>query len=184
MREPSYAAEGYRQAVSRRNRVKRASILVALVAAVVFTQLGCGGPALGSLKTINLTTTADNLAGEGATSQLTATGVYTSSDTKDLTLHVTYIVTPMCCDDNGGALLAPPNTITVSSAGLVTAVPPFVCTWVNTAAGSGTGGTSTPKWALTGSYQIVATFQGITSQPVYIGVGSAADNTNDGSCGP
>lgn len=159
--------------------MKRTSILATLALVLMFSQLGCGGPAIGSLKTIQLMTSANNLSGEGATAQLTAVGNYTSNASKDLTSHVTYVVTPMCCDDNGNQLAAPPNTITVSTTGLVTAVPPFVCTWSNTAASG-----SSPSWVLTGSYQIVATFQGVTSQPVYIGVGSAADNTGDGICGP
>ncbi len=48
----------------------------------------------------------------------------------------------------------------------MTAVAPFVCSWTNV-------GTSTqPAYQLTGSYKIVASFQGVASQPVYVGVAS------------
>ena len=166
--------------------MKRTSILAALVLAVMFSQLGCGGAAVGDLKTIQLSTTSNNLVGIGGIAQLTATGNYTSNASKDLTIHATYVVTPMGTDVNGNALSAPPNTITVSTTGLVTAVNPAVCTWGAT----GASGSTTPAgWYLTGSYQIVATFQGITSQPVYIGVASAigsdsGDNNPNLLCGP
>lgn len=158
--------------------MKRTSILAALALALMFSQLGCGGPAVGHLKTIQLFATSNNLAGEGGTAQLTAIGNYSSNASKDLTIHVTYVVTPTGSDDTGAALSTPPNTMMVSSTGLLTAVPPFVCTWV-----SQTNGTTT-SWYLSGSYQIVATFQGVTSQPIYISVASSAGNNSTGQCGP
>lgn len=166
--------------------MKRTSILATMVLALMFSQLGCGGPAVGDLKTIQLSSTSTNLVGIGGTAQLTAIGHYTSNASKDLTIHVTYIVTPMGSDVNGNALSAPPNTMTVSTTGLLTAVSPAVCTWGAT----GASGSSAPAgWFLTGSYQIVATFQGITSQPVYIGVASAIGSNSGNNnpnllCGP
>jgi hypothetical protein len=166
--------------------VKRASILAALVAALVFTQLGCGDPALGKLKTLQLNTTNNDLVGIGGKVQLSVTGTYTSTDVKDLSTVAKYIVTPTGTDVNGAPLMAPPNTITVSTTGLVTGVDPAVCTWGATGA---SGATKPSGWFLTGSYQIVATFNGVTSQPVFIGVASAigsnaGNNNPDLLCGP
>ena len=166
--------------------MKRTSILAALTAALVLTQLGCGDPAIGKLQTLQLTTTSTNLVGIGGRAQLSVTGTYSSTDAKDVSTKATYIVTPTGTDVNGLTLMAPPNTITVSSTGLVTAVDPAVCTWEATGA---SGATTPAGWFLTGSYQIVATFQGVTSQPVYIGVASAigsnpGNNNPNLLCGP
>lgn len=166
--------------------MKRTSILAALVAALTFTQLGCGGPALGNLQTLQLNTTSTELIGIGGTVQLSVSGRYTSTNAKNLSTVATYVVTPTGTDVNGNALAAPPNTITISSTGLVTAVDPAVCTYGAT----GASGSTTPAgWYLTGSYQIVATYNGITSQPVFIGVASAigsnsGSNNPDLLCGP
>jgi hypothetical protein len=158
--------------------VKRTGILATLLAmALLLSSFGCGGAAIGSLKAINLTTSGGatpNLVGTGGTVQLTATGIYTSSDTRDLSSHVTYAVTPQGTDLAGVALPPPPQTVTISPTGLVTAVTPFDCTWTNTG--------STPL--LTGSYQVVATFKGISSNPVFISVASMAGNGPNGECGP
>jgi hypothetical protein len=166
--------------------VKRISILAALLAALVFTQLGCGGPAIGDLKTLQLTSTGTNMVGIGGKVQLSVTGTYSSTNVKNLSTAVTYVVTPTGTDVTGAALMAPPNTVTISSTGLLTAVDPAVCTWGAT----GASGSSSPAgWFLTGSYQIVATYQGVTSQPVYIGVASAIGSNSGNNnpnllCGP
>ena len=164
--------------------MKRLTGLAALVAATSFISLlGCGGAAIGKLQAINLSSSATssggffNLQGEGGTIQLSALGIYSSTDTRDLSTHVTYTVTPTGNDLNGFALLNPPQTVTVSSTGLVTAVVPFVCSWTNV-------GGSTPAYQLTGSYKIVASFQGVTSQPVYVGVASQGGDGPSGACGP
>ena len=72
-------------------KVKRTGILATLLAmALLLSSFGCGGAAIGSLKAINLTTSGGatpNLVGTGGTVQLTATGIYTSSDTRDLSSH-------------------------------------------------------------------------------------------------
>jgi hypothetical protein len=166
--------------------VKRTSILAALLAALVFTQLGCGDPAIGKLQTLQLTTTGTNLIGIGGKVQLSVSGTYNSTNVKDLSTVATYIVTPTGTDVNNNALAAPPNTVMISTTGLVTAVDPAVCTWGATGA---SGSTAPAGWFLTGSYQIVATYQGVTSQPIYIGVASAigsnsGDNNPDFLCGP
>ncbi len=163
--------------------MKRTSILAGLLLALVFFQLGCGGPAVGDLKTLQISANSTNLVGEGGTLQLSVTGKYSSGDTRDLSNVVTYIVTPQGTDANGTALSAPPQTITVSTTGLVTAVAPFVCTWVDV------GTSSTASWAISGSYEIVATFHGISSQPIFISVAAAVGSNSGGNnptlaCGP
>ncbi len=159
----------------------RKRFFIVLLTAGVLAQLGCGKPAIGDLKSIVLSATpSTNLAGEGATAQLAATGVYSTGFQQDITRKVTFAATASGTTDTGALLLAPPNTITVSPTGLVTAVSPFACSWVDT-----TGGSDTPSWALVGSYQLTATYIGITSQPVFIGVGSATSVTSKtGQCGP
>ncbi len=159
----------------------RKRFFTVLLTAGVLLQLGCGKPATGDLRSIILSVTpSTNLAGEGATAQLAATGVYSTGFRQDITRQVTFAATPTGTDDTGALLLAPPNTITVSPTGLVTAVPPFVCSWTDTS-----GGSTTATWALTGSYQLTATYNGITSQPIFLGVGSAVSVTSKtGQCGP
>lgn len=166
--------------------MKRTSILAALVAALMFTQLGCGGPALGNLQTLQLSSSGTNLIGIGGKVQLSVSATYSSTNVKDISTVATYIVTPTGTDVNGSPLMAPPNTITVSSTGLVTGVDPAVCTWGAT----GASGSTTPAgWFLTGSYQIIATYKNIASQPVYIGVASAIGSDSGSNnpnllCGP
>jgi hypothetical protein len=92
----------------------------------------------------------------------------------NVTTGVAYVVTPTGVDLNGQALSNPPQTITVNSTGMITAVPPFVCTFHNI-------GTSV---VLTGSYQIIATFRGVASQPFFVGVASASGDGTNGACGP
>ncbi|HEY6766426.1 MAG TPA: hypothetical protein VI386_16840 [Candidatus Sulfotelmatobacter sp.] len=150
-------------------------------AVALLCQAGCGSYDLKSiqLSASQATTTGGffELKGEGGTLQLQAIGNYSNNTTKDITPRVTFTVTPDGTDALGNSLQAPPATMTVSPTGLLTAVDPFVCSYVNT------GTTSQPTWALSGSYKITATFNGVTSQPVYIGVASAIDDAS-GQCGP
>jgi hypothetical protein len=148
--------------------------------------LGCGNPAAGTLQSVTLTSTSGSfqLQGAGGTIQLVATGNYSSMATKNLTGVVTYTATPIGTDDLGASLpptsSANPQTVSVSPTGLVTAIAPFVCTYYNS------GTVTTPAWVLTGSYEIVATYNKVASQPVYVGVSSAAGSkpSDDGACGP
>ena len=130
------------------------------------------------MQTINLTIGGNggtfNLVGIGGTLQLLATGNYSSTKTKDLTNLVTYtiVVDPVNnVDAFDFGLLDPPQTITLSATGLLTAVEPAVCTWVDVSPDP-----TKPSWAISGDYEITATFQGVTSQPVFIAVASAAGN--------
>lgn len=145
---------------------------------------GCGDPAIGKLQTIKLTASSSgtggfyDLKGEGGTLQLDATGYYSSTNTVDLTQRVTYQVTPIGLDLGGDTLSSPPATMTLNVTGLATAVQPFVCTWTNK------GSDTQPSYFLTGSYAVTATYKGITSQPVYVGVASAGGDGPGGACGP
>jgi hypothetical protein len=162
--------------------VKRKSLITALGCGLLaISLLGCGGS--NHLQSITLsiggTNGFFNLVGIGGTLQLKATGEYGSTKTKDLTNVVTWSVVPDGVDSNGVALSAPPLTVTMSPTGLLTAVDPAVCTWVNLQPDP----TKDPSWALTGSYKVTASFGGVTSQPVFVGVASAA-GPGTGACGP
>ncbi len=123
-----------------------------------------------------------NLSGQDGTLQFVATANYHSGKTINVTNSVTYSVTPTGTDDNGNALPAyGANTVPISPTGLMTAVV-SLCTWVDV----GNPLPTPPKynWEYTGFYQTIAIYNGMQSQPVAIGVGSAAGNAPDGSCGP
>jgi hypothetical protein len=168
----------------------RKKLVIALSTALAFLALlGCGTS--NKLQTITLSASGSsglfNAKGEGGTLQLVATGNYSSGKTHDLTNVVTYTIT-----QNGlqiaslkpttyAPLPAPPQTATIDKTGLVTAVPPFACTW-HDAEPDPTQ--NKPSWFLTGSYQVVATYQGVSSQPVFVGIGSASGDGPSGACGP
>src|SRR4030081_2931025 len=139
--------------------VKRKTLFAALACALlVFSMLGCG--TTNHLQSITLSAKAStttggfyNLVGEGGTLQLVATGNYSSTNHHDLTNVVNYSVTPIGTEvNNGTALAAPPNTITLSPTGLLTAVTPFVCTWEDVSPDP-----TKFAWFLTGSDTITAT---------------------------
>ena len=196
----------------RYSAVNRKTLFAALACALlVFSMLGCG--ATNHLKSIQLTARLINgvipsgqsgtvtLQGYGATIQLQAMGTYTGSAPKDLTKAVTYtvIVDPNNSSDGNGGVLLPPcqapacpipssppftnGTVEYSPTGLVTAVDPAECTWVNL---NPTG--TAPAWAYVGDYVVTATYDGVTSQPFYVPIGSAAGvvstSNPTGSCGP
>ena len=161
----------------------RKKLITALSIALAFLGLlGCGTS--NHLQTITLTSGSTsgtfNIIGIGGTLQLKAIGNYSSQQTHDLTNVATYAVTPVGQDINGNALQAPPQTMTLNATGMATAVDPAVCTWINLQ----TDPTKSPAWALTGSYQVIATYQGITSQPVFVAIASAAGPAPTGLCGP
>jgi len=163
--------------------VKRKTLITALGCALLaISLLGCGGS--NNLQSITLSIGGSgglfNLKGIGGTLQLKATGEYSSSKTKDLTNVVTYTVVPDGVDSNGFDLPAPPLTVTMSPTGLMTAVDPADCTWVNLQPDP----TKDPSWALSGSYKVTASFGSVISQPVFVGVASAAGPPPTGACGP
>ena len=78
------------------------------------------------------------------------------------------------------------GTLQFSSTGLLTAVDPAECTWTNL--NQGTTQTQ-PAWVIDGDYIVTATYKGVTSQPIYVPIGSAAgvvdpNNNPTGQCGP
>jgi hypothetical protein len=151
-------------------------------ALLLISLFACGHHA--QIKAITLIATAlsaggfHEIRGEGETLQLTTTGEDSMGGSQNLTNRVTYAATPTGTDLGGLPLLAPPQTLTVNATGLVTAVPPFVCTFHNT------GTDTTPHYVLVGAYQIVATASnGAVSQPILVGVASAAGDGPGGACG-
>jgi len=157
--------------------VKRKTLISALgFVLLAISLLGCGGS--NKLQTITLTIGGTggtfNLKGIGGTLQLKATGNYSNSKTHDLTNVATYtiVVDPVNnVDAFQNALLPPPQTITLNSTGLLTAVDPAACSWVDLSPDP-----DKPSWAISGDYMITVTFQGVTSQPVFVALASAAGN--------
>lgn len=151
--------------------------LACITAAALFCSMGCGSY---DLKSIELTPSATNLQGLGSQIQLTATGNYSNNTSKDISQRATYSVAITQngpnVDTNGAALPEPPAGVRLIPGPMITAVTPPVCTWFNE------GTTSAPIWVLTGTYTVTATFNGVTSNPVYISVASAAGA--GGLCGP
>jgi hypothetical protein len=146
--------------------------------------LGCGTS--NHLQTITLSASGSsglfNVKGEGGTLQLVATGNYSSGKTFDLTQVVTYTMIPTGVNTSGIALPAPPLTASIDKTGMVTATPPFNCTWHD--AEPNPAKDMKPVWFLTGSYQVVATFEGVSSQPVFVGVASSSGDGPSSACGP
>ena len=159
--------------------MKRTHILATLLSALLLITSGCGtSDKVASLTISDGSSSLTNLAGIGGTLQLKVTANYTSGKLVDVTNWAVYTAVPEQTDDNNIPLPSPPQTVTISPTGLVTAVEPAACTWTNL------GTVQTPSWFLTGDYMITATYKGFTSQPIFIGVASAASNSGDGTCGP
>jgi hypothetical protein len=177
--------------------VKRTNILAALLIALSLISTGCGTSDY--VQSVQLTSTGANsggffnLSGIDGTLQLQANAVYHSGKTVPVTSSVTYTVTTMGCQSSGdpnspcGQALPAygPTTVPISSTGLMTAID-SLCTWIDLPSGTPPALPTPPQynWLYTGYYQVTATYNGMVSQPVAIGVGSAAGNAPDGSCGP
>jgi len=179
--------------------VNRKTIFAALACALLaFSMLGCG--TTNHLQTITLTsgnaTGTFNVKGIGGTLQLIATGNYSSGKTYNLTNEVTYtvIVDPVHYVDAFGSTLVPPcqtpctvagqGTLEYSVTGMLTAVQPATCTYVDVAGIIPPSTTApAPSWALSGDYMVTATFEGITSQPVFVGVASSVGNPSNPALG-
>jgi hypothetical protein len=169
--------------------VKRTFSFIAFLSLLAICLTSCGST--DTLRTIDLTTPSTELQGIGGTIQLKATGNYAYGPARDLSDRVTYTVVvspaPNNVDISGTPLPTPttppqtPQTIQIDRNGFITAVPPAVCTFADV------GTATTAVWVLTGTYEITATFGKITSQPVFIGVASAAGPSAppaNGLCGP
>jgi hypothetical protein len=143
------------------------------------------------------------LEGNGGTIQLQATGEYTGGTTKDITHVVTYnvVVDPLANTDAYGNVLLPPcappscpvpgqppytsGTVEYGQTGLITAIQPATCSWVDIVPLQN-GQVQPPSWFYSGDYTVTVTYQGITSNPIYIPVASSAGNqyypyTEDGN---
>lgn len=170
--------------------MKRTNILAALLVALSLISTGCGTS--DSLQSVQLSATGSstggfyNLAGIDGTLQLSAMAIYHSGKNVPITNEVTYTVTPIGVDQLGGALPAyGPTTVPINNTGLMTAIT-SLCTWQDLATGNPPLQPTPPKynWVYTGYYQVVATYRGMASQPVAIGVGSQSGDAPDGTCGP
>lgn len=163
--------------------MKSSKLLAAILStAVLVIMSGCGtGDKIGSvsISAVGASGGVINLAGLGSTLQLQVTANYTSGKLIDETNFATFTVTPEGTDDTGTPLAAPPLTLTINKTGMITAVDPAVCVWVNLSQS-----TTTPSWFYTGDYKIIATYRGFSSNPIFIPVASAAANTGNGQCGP
>ena len=178
----------------RYSAVNRKTLFTALACALLmFSMLGCGMS--NKLQTIQVTASLINgqaptnqtgvysLEGNGGTIQLAATGTYSDTKTKDLTNVVPYsvIVDPQYSLDAFDNPLLPPcvapcqtegqGTVEYNSTGLITAVSPATCTWVDPVPAPGTA-----SWFYVGDYKVTVSYQGITSQPVFIPIASSAGN--------
>jgi hypothetical protein len=175
--------------------VNRKTLFAALACALlVFSMLGCGTS--NKLQSIQLSTSNTSesapgtldLQGEGGTLQLYAWGNYSSGKQKLLNnvggVVYNISITQGSVDQNNMPLPTPPETVVLSANGLLTAVTPFICTWVNSAVPPAT----TPAWGLSGSYSVTVSYAGFTSPPVFVAVASQAGIANTtnptGECGP
>jgi hypothetical protein len=180
--------------------VNRKTLFALLACALVgFSMLGCGTTK--KLQSIQLSTSNTvavlpgtlDLYGVGGQIQLYPWGNYSNGSQRLLTNEpVAYqiVVTadlPNAIDPATGdpyPLLDPPQTIEISTNGLITAVQPLACTFENTAVPPATA----PAWAIVGTYTVTATYNGFTSPPAYIAMASAVgfgSATNPSSlCGP
>jgi hypothetical protein len=167
--------------------VKRIQLLAVVVAALSLITTGCGTSDY--VQSIQLTSNGAanggffNLYGIDGTIQLTALAIYHSGKNVPITDSVTYTVTPIGVDQDGNALPAyGPATVPINSTGLMTAET-SLCTWEDV--GSPIPTPPQFNWVISGYYQIVATYNGMQSQPIAMGVGSASSTTApNAQCGP
>lgn len=177
--------------------MKRTTLFAAFACALLtFSLLGCG--TTNHLQSVQLSTSSKaeaqmgtlEMQGVGGTLQLYAWGNYSSGQQKLLNnVNVTYQISITPGSSAWTGVLGDPNanpaqTVQLSPNGLLTAVSPFACTFINEAVPPAT----TPAWALSGTYSVTAQYQGLTSPAAFVAVASEAgiaDSTNpSGACGP
>ncbi len=178
--------------------MKRTNILAALLVALSLILTGCGTSDYVQSLQLSAAGAATggsyNLPGIDGTLQLQVNTVYHSGKTVPVTDSVAWTGAPVCCDASGNqlpALEAPtsgqPGTgsVWIFQTGVMEAIMP-ICTWTDLPSGTPPVLPTPPQynWELNGYYQVTATYNGLTSNPLAIGVGSAAGNAPDGSCGP
>ena len=172
--------------------MKRTNILAALLVALALISTGCGTSDY--VQSVQLSATGPggggffNLAGADGTLQLNTVAIYHSGKTVPVTNEVSYTVSIVGSTAGGSGLpayTAAPAPVPINSTGLMTAAA-SLCTWIDLASGTPPVLPTPPQynWEYTGYYQVVAVYHGMSSQPVAIGVGSAAGNAPDGTCGP
>jgi hypothetical protein len=173
--------------------VKRTNIVAALLVTLTLISTGCGTSDY--VQSVQLTATGpgnaafSNLAGADGTIQLNTVAVYHSGKNVPVTNSVTYTVSTVGTQDElSGYAPIPaygPTTVPIDPTGLMTIVA-SLCTWVDLPSGTPPVLPTPPiyNWEYTGYYQVVAVYNGVSSQPVAIGAGSRAGNAPDGSCGP
>jgi len=170
--------------------LKRTLLLAVLICLFCISLLGCG--ATNKLQSVTLTPVGNggfvSLAGEGGTLQFQAIGNFSNAKGVDVTNRVTYTMTLVSgsIDKQGYPLQLPPQSVTLSPTGLVTAVEPFVCSWTdkNYPDDRDPKSGKKPAWFVVGSYKVVATLNGIDSNPAYVALASASGDGPDGQCGP
>ncbi len=191
----------------RYSAVNRTTLFAALICALlVFSMLGCGSTK--KLQSVQLSTSSES---ETSTSGLSLTGISANiqlyawanySNGKSVLIHGneitwTIVLDPIYNVDAYGNLLPPPpQVVQLSTTGLATAVDPAYCTWVDTAEVTQANPTPTPAWAISGAYDVTATFQGMVTPVAEIAVADTGgspeyppgDGTNlnnpSGLCGP
>lgn len=176
--------------------MKRTNLLTVVVAGLALILSGCGTSDY--VQSITLTATGPssgafyNLSGIDGTLQMNVTANYHSGHTINVTNSVTYSITASgyqagTSDQSPDgpplpAFNSTPAPVTMSPTGLMTATS-ALCTWID----YGSPPPTPPQynWEYTGYYQVIAVYNGMQSQPVAVGVGSAASATSpDGTCGP
>lgn len=177
--------------------MKRKSLFGLLACALlVLSMLGCGTS--NNLQSIQLSTSnkaevamsAQTLPGISNTIQLYVWGNYSSGKVKllDAKGGVTWSIKtdPVYNQDAFGFTMPAPclgspcaqgtGGASLSSDGLLTAVSPAACTWVDVAQVSAQNPTPTPSWAISGQYNVTASYAGFTTPPVAVALSDTGGN--------
>jgi len=179
----------------RYSAVNLKTLFAALACALlVFSMLGCG--TTNHLQSIQLSksntseTPMNGLNVPGISSTLQLYVWENRSNGQAVLLHGAGVAYQIKLDPNnfldafGQVLPAPPQVLSLSTTGLITAINPAVCTWVDVARIIPPATAAPPpSWELSGSYDVTATFGGLTTPPVNIGVASAGGNPSNPALG-
>ena len=176
--------------------MNRKTLFTALVCALMtLSLLGCG--TTNHLQSIQLSKSATsetqmnglNVPGISTTLQLYVWGNYSNGKAKLLGgtgASFQIALDPINFLDAFGQVLpnpfsgTTPQVLQLSPTGLITGIDPAVCTWVDVAGIIPPATTAPPPaWALSGSYNVTATYGGFTTPPVNIGVGTSVGNPNN-----
>jgi hypothetical protein len=115
----------------------------------------------------------------GLTENIIVTAHYSNTKSNIVTAHATFNISTSGTDFAGNLLppasTSPDSDLRYDTSGLLTAVEPGACTWVNV------GTTAAPSDAMSGYYIVTATYKGLTSQPIYVPLGTLAPCPYPGS---